>query len=131
MEVECYRVYWVSPSCPDTFSIVKPKTSSNRKGIAWKTEVMHKTEEAGKGKGHHGRWQPPRAGRGCHHGLAVVASGPGGSSLLLYDAFYLTFCSAGCLSWAICIGLFGLVCFLSNLGLTSNQLFLIKFGPKL
>ena len=55
------------PLRPDTFSILKPKTSSNRKGIAWKTEVMHKTEGAGKGKGHHGRWQPPRAGRGWHH----------------------------------------------------------------
>ena len=44
-----------------TFSILKQKTSSNRKGIAWKTKVTHKTEVAGKGKGHHGRWQPPRS----------------------------------------------------------------------
>ena len=88
-------------------------------------------------KGHHGR--------GFHHGLAVVATtdrggdhGPpvvptGGPGLLrpLNAAFCLMFCSAGCLSWAICIGLFGLVFFLSSLGLTSNPIILIKVGPKL
>ena len=108
---------------PETFSILKPKTSSNRKGIAWKTEVTHKTEVAGKGTGHHGRWKPPRSSRGGHW--------PGGSSSPLVWCVLPFACFAGCLFWAICIGLYGLVFFLSCLGLTSNHIFLIKLGPKL
>uniref|UniRef100_A0A7C9DKU0 Uncharacterized protein n=1 Tax=Opuntia streptacantha TaxID=393608 RepID=A0A7C9DKU0_OPUST len=69
--------------------------------------------------------------RGGHHGPAMVPTGRGAVLRPSYDAFCLCSCFAGYLFWAICFGLYGLVCFLSSLGLTSNHILLIKFGSKL
>ena len=66
-----------------------------------------------------------------HHGWAVVPTGRAAPLRSSNGAFCLPPWTVGCLSWAICIGLFGLVFFLSCLGLTSNHIFLIKLGPKL
>ena len=75
-------------------------------------------------------WLPPRA-------VVVTTVGPWWPL-----AQVLQFCpvrrvlsflpsSADCLSWAICFGLLGLVCFLSSLGLMSNHIIFTKVGPKL
>ena len=70
-------------------------------------------------------------GRGGHHGLTVVATGRHGQFCPVRCVLPLVPWSADCLFWAICIGLFGLICFLSSLGLTSNHIIFTKVGPKL
>ena len=75
-------------------------------------------------------WLPPRS--------VVVTTGRPWWPLAAMDRFcpvrrFLPFfsCFAGYLFWAICIGLFELICFLSSLGLMSNPIILIKVGLKL
>jgi len=68
---------------------------------------------------------------GGHHGQTVVATGRHGPVLPGTPRFAFFSCFAGYLFWAICIRPFGLIYFLSSLGLTSNHIILIKVGPKL
>jgi len=98
------------PLEPDSFSLLKAKTSSNRAINAWAFEASHKNWLNRAGERPPRPWQPPRSGRGCHHGpwwsprLDRGGHWPSRFSSARYDAFCLLFWSAGLLV----LGLFAL-----------------------
>jgi len=109
---------------------LRQKQAANRAKVAWETETSSKNREIIEWEGAPRPWQPPRP--------VVVTTVRPWYPLAGCPGFCPVRCVLSWLHdprvacpWAICFGLFGLVCFISSLGLTSNHKILIKLGPKL